>query len=450
MTLNFKESCLTLLGISAVMVVGLFVVEMPIVTIMIAEAIFVGIIALARKIPYSDIQKSMVESVDTFVTPILMLLLIGALVASWITGGTVPTLIYIGLKVIDVRFFLIITFLICSLMSMLIGTSFGVMSTLGVAFMGISNGLGIEAAYTVSAIVSGAFLGDKMSPLSSSLALATELTSVEPTKGIRSTMRTNIPAFLLTAALYIYLGLSHVPNSEAHSEEAEILIKALGEEFSVGALPLIAPVLLIIFMAIKVPTIPMFSLGIIVGILESVLVQGYSLSEVSRGLLVGYDMSQNEMLNELLHYGGLNSMASTLILIIFTACFGGIIGRLGIMSCLLERAFRKAHTSSRVVSISVLLNIVCYYITGSYYTSNSILAPALNDIFDEYKVPREKLTTILLDTGTGLSPLVPWSASAIFIAATLGIEGIGYAVFSPILWLPVLLIPIYSFIKKDR
>ncbi|MFR2966749.1 MAG: hypothetical protein ACLTK0_10365, partial [Anaerovoracaceae bacterium] len=121
MTLNFKQSCLTLLGISAVMVAGLFIFEMPIAVILIAESIFVGIIALIRKIPYDELQQYMVSSVMSFVTPILMLLLIGALVASWIIGGTVPTLIYIGLKIIDARFFLIITFLMCSLMGMLIG-----------------------------------------------------------------------------------------------------------------------------------------------------------------------------------------------------------------------------------------------------------------------------------------------------------------------------------------
>ena len=179
MTLNFRESCLTLLGISVIMVVGLFVVEMPIAVILIAESIFVGVIALLRKIPYSELQESMVSSVTSFITPILMLLLIGALVASWIIGGTVPTLIYIGIKIIDARFVVIITFIMCSIMSMLIGTSWGVISTLGVAFAGIASGLGIDPSYTVSAVVAGAFVGDKMSPMSSSLALAGELTSVQ-------------------------------------------------------------------------------------------------------------------------------------------------------------------------------------------------------------------------------------------------------------------------------
>lgn len=146
MTLNFKESCLTLLGISIIMVVGLFIVEMPIAVILIAESIFVGVIALIKKIPYSELQQNMITSVTSFITPILMLLLIGALVASWIIGGTVPTLIYIGLKIIDSKFLLIITFLMCSLMSMLIGTSWGVISTLGVAFAGISSGMGINPA----------------------------------------------------------------------------------------------------------------------------------------------------------------------------------------------------------------------------------------------------------------------------------------------------------------
>lgn len=448
MTLNFKQSLLTLIGIAAIMVLGLFVIHMPIAIIVLAEAIFVGFIAIGRKIPYSELQQSMVSSVNSFVTPILMLTLIGALVASWIIGGTVPTLIYIGMKIIDVRFFLIITFAMCSLMSMLIGTSWGVMSTLGVAFIGISNGLGIDPAYTVSAIVSGAFFGDKLSPLSSSLVLATELTGVESTRGIKAALPSNLPAFLISIVLYIYLGLMHTPQGESHQAEAEVLMNALAGEFNLGILPLIAPVLLIFFMVIKIPTIPTFVLGIIVGVIESVFVQGRNMTEVAEGLMTGYNMAENPMVNELLHYGGVNSMASTLILLIIAACFGGIIKRLGIIACLLEKIFENARTKGKVITSAVVLHTICFVITGNYYTTNSILAPAFADTFDKHGVSRDELTAVLLNTGTGISPIIPWTATAIFITNTLGIAGTGYCIYAPILWLPVILQPIMAFIKR--
>lgn len=448
MTLNFKQSLLTLIGIAAIMVLGLFVIHMPIAIIVLTEAIFVGFIAIGRKIPYSELQQSMVSSVNSFVTPILMLTLIGALVASWIIGGTVPTLIYIGMKIIDVRFFLIITFAMCSLMSMLIGTSWGVMSTLGVAFIGISNGLGIDPAYTVSAIVSGAFFGDKLSPLSSSLVLATELTGVESTRGIKAALPSNLPAFVISIVLYIYLGLMHTPQGESHQAEAEVLMNALAGEFNLGILPLIAPVLLIFFMVIKIPTIPTFVLGIIVGVIESVFVQGRNLTEVAEGLMTGYNMAENPMVNELLHYGGVNSMASTLILLIIAACFGGIIKRLGIIACLLEKIFENARTKGKVITSAVVLHTVCFVITGNYYTTNSILAPAFADTFDKHGVSRDELTAVLLNTGTGISPIIPWTATAIFITNTLGIAGTGYCIYAPILWLPVILQPIMAFIKR--
>lgn len=448
MTLNFKQSLLTLIGIAAIMVLGLFVIHMPIAIIVLTEAIFVGFIAIGRKIPYSELQQSMVSSVNSFVTPILMLTLIGALVASWIIGGTVPTLIYIGMKIIDVRFFLIITFAMCSLMSMLIGTSWGVMSTLGVAFIGISNGLGIDPAYTVSAIVSGAFFGDKLSPLSSSLVLATELTGVESTRGIKAALPSNLPAFVISIVLYIYLGLMHTPQGESHQAEAEVLMNALAGEFNLGILPLIAPVLLIFFMVIKIPTIPTFVLGIIVGVIESVFVQGRNMTEVAEGLMTGYNMAENPMVNELLHYGGVNSMASTLILLIIAACFGGIIKRLGIIACLLEKIFENARTKGKVITSAVVLHTVCFVITGNYYTTNSILAPAFADTFDKHGVSRDELTAVLLNTGTGISPIIPWTATAIFITNTLGIAGTGYCIYAPILWLPVILQPIMAFIKR--
>ncbi len=450
MTLNFKESCLTLLGISIIMVVGLFIVEMPIAVILIAESIFVGVIALIKKIPYSELQQNMITSVTSFITPILMLLLIGALVASWIIGGTVPTLIYIGLKIIDSKFLLIITFLMCSLMSMLIGTSWGVISTLGVAFAGISSGMGINPAYTISAIAAGALLGDKMSPLSGSVVLATELTSASPGEGIKETMKYNIPAFIVSIILYLYLGFTNVPQGEVNVAETNTLLSALAEEFNIGILPLIAPVLLIFFMLIKIPTLPTFALGIIIGVIESVFVQGFSLTEVCKGLMTGYAMAENQLVNNLLHYGGVDSMASTLILLLFAACFSGIIKRLGIITCLLEKIFNKANTNAGVMTGATSIHTLCFIVTGNYYTTKSILDHALNEIFDSYNVPRKKLTGILLNAGTGISPMVPWSATAIFITNTLGASGVGYTLFAPVLWLPVVLTPVFAFLGKKK
>ncbi len=450
MTLNFRESCLTLLGISAIMLVGLFIVEMPIVVILVFEALFVGIIAIARKIPYSEIQKSMVDSVTSFITPILMLLLIGGLVASWIIGGTVPTLIYIGLKIIDIRFFLIITFLMCSLMSMLIGTSWGVMSTLGVAFIGISNGLGIEPAYTVSAIVSGAILGDKMSPMSGSVVMATEITGVKQNDGIKTTIYSNVAAFIASVALYIYLGLSHMPQGGTHEESAKTLMDALSAEFNLGVIPLLAPVLLIFLIVMKVPTISTFVLGIVAGVLESVLVQGCNLYDVAQGLMSGYDMAENPLVNELLHYGGFNSMASTMIMLLFAACFSGIIKRLGIIACLLEKIFNRAGSRGRIITAAVAIHTICFIVTGNYYTTNSILAPPLCDIFNERKVSRDNLAAVLLNAGTGISPIIPWCATAIFVTSTFSIEGTGYCIFAPIMWMPIIVQPLMAFMKRKR
>ena len=450
MTLNFRESCLTLLGISVIMVVGLFVVEMPIAVILIAESIFVGVIALLRKIPYSELQESMVSSVTSFITPLLLLLLIGALVASWIIGGTVPTLIYIGIKIIDARFVVIITFIMCSIMSMLIGTSWGVISTLGVAFAGIASGLGIDPSYTVSAVVAGAFVGDKMSPMSSSLALAGELTSVQPIQGIKATLYSNIPAIVISIVLYIYLGIVTAPGVDLHTQETDQLLNALADEFNLGVLTLIAPVLLIFFMVIKVPTIPTFVLGIIAGVLESLLIQGNNLTEITEGLMSGYNLAENEAVNELLHYGGVNSMASILILLLFAACFGGIIKRLGIITCLLERVFRNSRSSGSIVTGAVILHSICFIVTGNYYAINSILAPPLNDVFDKSNVPRSKLTAVLLNAGTGISPIIPWSATAIFVTNTLGMDSTAYCIYAPVLWLPIILQPLFAYMGKKE
>lgn len=407
MTLSIMESSLTLVGIAIIMVLGVFVVEMPISLVLLVETMFVAVVALIKKISYSEIQSCMITAVSGVINPILILLLIGGLVPSWIMGGTVPTLIYIGLEVINTKLFLVIAFLMCSLTSMLIGTSWGTMSTLGIAFIGISNGLGIMPAYTVAAIVSGAIVGDKMSPLSSSLVLASELSGATETEGMKKTMKNNLPAFILSIGLYIYLGLTHMPTEAADMSATNALLDALSEEFVIGVLPLLPPVLLIVFMIMKIPSIPTFAISIVIGVLESVFVQGYDLKTVSNVLLTGYNINTNEVIGDMLNYGGFNSMSSMLILLIIAACFGGIIKRLGIITCMLEALFARSHSKGKIITSATIMHTVCFIVTGNYYATNSVLAPALTDVCDKNGLSRSEIASIFLNTGTGISPIVP-------------------------------------------
>lgn len=177
-------------------------------------------------------------------------------------SGTVPALICIGLKAIDAEFFLIISFLMCSLTSMVIGTSWGTISTLGIAFMGISNALGLSPIYTVSTIVSGAILGDKMSPLSSSVVLACQLTDTTSIGSMKAAAATNLPSFIVSAVIYILLGMSSADQPVSQASEASDLLKAISGQFDVGIITLLPPILLIALILLKIPTIPAFMAGI--------------------------------------------------------------------------------------------------------------------------------------------------------------------------------------------
>ena len=280
MTLNFRQSCLLLAGVAAIMLGGIYLWDIPISILLLLETIFTGIVAIAKKTPYDQLQKAVFDSISAIISPILILLLIGGLVASWIMCGTVPTLIYIGLKSIDPGIFFLITFLMCSLTSMLIGTSWGTISTLGIAFMGISNGLGAAPVYTVSAIVSGAILGDKMSPLSSSVALACQLTGCGPIENMKTLMRTNIPCFILTLILYGYIGFS-AQSTGSSSVDTSALLNALTEEFTINILTLLPPALLIVLILLKFPIIPTFIIGVLSGAAEALLLQNYPIEKRS-------------------------------------------------------------------------------------------------------------------------------------------------------------------------
>lgn len=451
MTLNFRQSCLLLAGVAIIMLGGIFLWDMPISILLLLEAVFTGIVAIAKKIPYEQLQKTIFDSISAIISPILILLLIGGLVASWIMCGTVPTLIYIGLKAIDPSIFLIVTFLMCSLTSMLIGTSWGTISTLGIAFMGISNGLGAAPIYTVSAIVSGAILGDKMSPLSSSVVLACQLTGCGPIDNMKALARTNGSCFLLSLLIYGYIGF-FTKSAGSGSADTSGLLSALTGEFTISILTLLPPALLIVLILLKVPTIPTFVAGVLAGAAEALLIQGYPVEDVAQGLLSGYDFADDPVVNQLLNYGGMDGMASILTMLMFAAAFGGIIKKLGVIDCLLGKIFGDSGNVFRIITSSAIVHAVCFVVTGNYYAINSILAPSLNEIYDRHGLPRENVSAILLDTGTGISPLVPWSATSIFVSGTLGYASLDYCLFAPILWLAVVIYPAVGFIqwKKKR
>ena len=450
MTLNFKESMLMLAGIAVIMISGIFIIDMPISVILLTEAVFAGIIGFIKKIPYEKMQAAILSSISSILVPIIILLLIGALVASWIMSGTVPALICIGLRAIDARFFLIISFLMCSLTSMIIGTSWGTISTLGIAFMGISNALGLAPIYTVSTIVSGAMLGDKMSPLSSSVVMACQLTDTTAMGAMKATAATNLPAFLVAAAIYVFLGISTHGRPVSPASGAEELLAAISGQFNVGIITLLPPVLLIALILLKMPTVPAFVAGIAAGVLEALFVQGHAASDVFAGLLSGYAYGDDQTVNELLNYGGIDSMASILTLLIFAAAFGGIIKELGLIACLLDRVFTDSGSVVRTVTSSVIIHTVCFVITGNYFATNSILAPALSSIYEKNGIRRSYITSIFLDTGTGISPLVPWSATSIFVTGTLGYGSLDYCLYAPVLWLPLLLYPAISFLSSRK
>ena len=452
MTLNFRQSCLLMAGIAIIMLGGIFLWDMPISVLLLIEAVFTGLVAIFKKVPYAQLQQTIFDSITAIISPILILLLIGGLVASWITCGTVPTLIYIGLKAIDPSIFLMVTFLMCSLTSMLIGTSWGTISTLGIAFMGISGGIGADPTYTVSAIVSGAIVGDKMSPLSSSVVLACQLTGCNAIENIKALLRTNGPCIIISFIIYGYIGFSGLGSAggDALAAEESPILAALEQEFSLGILTMIPPALLIAMILLKVPTIPTFVAGVLAGVLEAIFLQGYDVGDVAQGLLSGYNLAADPMVNDLLGYGGMDGMATILTMLMFAASFGGIIKKLGVIDCLLEKIFGESGSLFRIITSSALVHTICFFLTGNYYAINSILAPSLDEIYDKRNIPRSNVTAILLDAGTGLSPVIPWNATAIFVSGTLGYAYLDYILYAPVLWLAVLLYPAVGFFMDRK
>lgn len=361
------------------------------------------------------------------------------LVGTWMASGTVPVMIYYGMKVLTPGLFLPVVCILCTLMSTMAGTSWGTLATVGVACMGVAQGLGVPLPAAAGAVCTGAFFGDKVSPLSDSPVITATVCEVPLMDGIRHALISTGPAYLISLVFYFVYGLRYSGGSVG-GEVYEDILSTVSAEFWLSPV-LLLPVLILM----KKPTISTFIAGVAAGAVMAMLCQGVSLHDILTVMYSGFSADTgSDVVNSMLNRGGFTSMLSTIGLLIAAGIFGAPLRTAGVVDVLLAFVERIAKTS-RSMSLGVLiLHAVFFTITGAYYVSYPVVGGMVKDLYPEYHLDRKNLMRTMLDTGTGLAPMVSWSTTGSYTTTTLGVSNLAFAPFAPMLWLSIVFSVIYA------
>ena len=356
----------------------------------------------------------------------------------------VPVMIYYGMKVLTPGLFLPVVCILCTLMSTMAGTSWGTLATVGVACMGVAQGLGVPLPVAAGAVCTGAFFGDKVSPLSDSPVITATVCDVPLMEGIRHALISTGPAYLISLIFFFVYGLRYA-GGNVGGEVYEDILSTVSAGFWLSPVLLIPVAVVVVLILMKKPTIPTFVAGIAAGALLAMACQGMGLKDILTVMYSGFSVdSGSEVVNSMLNRGGFTSMLSTIGLLIAAGIFGAPLRTAGVVDVLLAFV-RKIAKSSRSMSLGVLiLHAVFFTITGAYYVSYPVVGGMVKDLYPEYHLDRKNLMRTLLDTGTGLAPMVSWSTTGSYTATTLGVGNLAFLPYAPMLWLSIVFSVIYA------
>nr|WP_300309133.1 Na+/H+ antiporter NhaC [Halomonas sp.] len=389
-------------------------------------------LSLLWGIPWSRLEKDLLSGIQAMLIPILILMCVGMMVGVWILSGTIPAMVTLGLESLSPAWFLVAACLSCSLMSVMAGTSWGTLSTIGIALMGVAQGIGIPPAYAAGAIITGTFFGDKLSPLSDTTVMASAVCGVNIASHIRHMLYSTLPAYLIALAVYAWLGQGVSASSADTPEQTRIIIATLGEHFSANPLTFLPPLVVFGCILLKKPVLPAFVIGILSAAVIAVVLQGATLANIGQAMDSGYSAATGvAMVDDMLSRGGLQAMMSTVAVLIAAALLGAPFKSAGTLDAAIAMLDRKHASRRQVLGSAMGLHSLAFLLTGSYYVTFSLLGPLLRPLVENTGTPAKNLSRILEDTGTTLSPLVPWGVTGAFTAATLGVatsEFLPYAI----------------------
>jgi Na+:H+ antiporter, NhaC family len=408
--------------------------------ILLLSAGVAGIVGYSEGFRWKQMEAGISESITATAPAIVILLLIGALAGTWMLSGVVPAMIFYGLKILSPVIFLFAACIICALVSVASGSSWSTVATVGIAIFGIGKALGFHEPLVAGAIISGAYFGDKISPLSDTTNLAAAMAKTDLFRHIVYMMNTTVPSFAIALVIFLVIGF----NTEAKgtAEEIDAALIALQSTFYIGPVLFIVPAVVILLIIRKVPAIPALMVGILLGALFAILFQSHLIAQIITDADTTFQMyyraimdamtvevlipSDNELLSGLLSSRGMAGMLGTIWLIIAAMVFGGIMEACGFLKSITLGFLRLVHTDASLVGATAATCISVNVLASDQYLSIVIPGKMFADAYKERGLAPENLSRTLEDTGTVTSVLIPWNTCGAYQSGILGVSTFAY------------------------
>lgn len=444
---HFWEAMVSFLSLIVIMSIGIVIFEVDPHIPMFIGVIIAALVSLRLGYKWSQIEDMMIKGISRAMQAILILSIVGMMIGVWLLSGTIPTMIYYGLKLLSPSVFLIATILICSITSLATGTSWGTMGTMGVALIGIAQGMDMPIGPTVGAILAGAYFGDKLSPLSDTTNLAPAMAGTDVFTHVKYMFSSTIVCYVISLIFFGVYGFMHASSNDVDTSQAAALMDGLQSTFNINPILLLPPVVVILAIALKVPAIPGITLGAIVGAVLAPIFQSelgiFAVNDAGETVMthVGanfgdiLDVARNgylcntdiPALNELLSSGGLMNMASSILMTLIAMMFGGIMEFTHQLEVIVNKITGFVKSGPGLIAATEATCVVSNATMPEQYISILVPGRMYAESFRKAGIHPKSLSNALEAAGTVTSPLIPWNTCGLYILATLGVSAGVYA-----------------------
>ncbi|MBR5777726.1 MAG: sodium:proton antiporter [Bacteroidales bacterium] len=409
------------------------------VSLLIASAVCVAISMIFYKIPWTQLEETLVSNIKSVGSAVIMLLLIGGISSTWMLSGVVPTLIYYGLQIINPKIFLFASCIISALVSLLVGSSWTTIATIGIALVGIGNSLGFESYWIAGAVISGAYFGDKISPLSDTTILASSSAGAELFPHIRYMLVTTIPSFVISLIIFLVAGFA---KSAAGADSSTDFLFALTNTFTISPWLLTVPLLTGVLIAFKLPALITLFASILFASIAMIISQPQIIATITsssdlsvnttavavfKSLYAHIDIeTNNTMLNTLVATKGMSGMLNTIWLIICAMCFGGVMVGSGMIKSITTMIIRYVKGRAAIVSSTVFTGLFCNICLADQYLSIILTNSLFKDFYEKKGYEARLLSRSTEDSATVTSVIIPWNSCGVTQATILNVTTLAY------------------------
>lgn len=432
---TFALAVLPIIAMILLLGIGYAVMGLSAEVLMLVSAAVAAVIAIYLGYSWDEIMDSIVGKLSKTMPAIFILIIVGFLIGTWMIGGTIPMMVYYGLKVINPSFLVVTAFLVTSVVSICTGTSWGSAGTIGVALMGIAAGLGAPLPIVAGAVVSGAYFGDKMSPLSDTTNLAPIAAGSKLYDHIGHMLWTTGPGFIICCIVYSVVGFQIGGGMAAETpEKVTTILTVLKDIFSFNPL-IILPVLIVLGGSLlKKPTIPVMLISSAVAMFNGVVFQGFNLADCFASAISGFNLSMAGVdssaliadIPRLLERGGMLSMLSTVLIAFCAYGFAGTLAVTGSLDIVLNKILKSVKSTFGLVFSTIVSCITAVFVTSNGQLSILIPGEMFRKAYIKRGLEPRNLSRTLEDAATVIEPITPWTAAGVYMATTLGVSTLSY------------------------